>query len=393
MIEEISIENLGVISAAQLSFGSGMNVLTGETGAGKTMVLTSLMLLMGAKATAAKVRHGEERANITGVFRVPAASLACEIVARAGGKVDSDGKDAEIIVSRQVLASGRSRAYLGGVNVPIVTLQEIAAELFTVHGQQDQIRLASKTEHLQALDQYIGLRGMRISQEYLEKWQKCQELSRKLTQEKANVAAIAAERLALEALIKRVDAVDPKLGEDDELRAQAMRLDNIEALRSALAQSVQLLEGDEYQPGAVNMIDTAQRELSQTHDPDLESSAKTLAESTTIISQVLSDLVTALENLDADPEQLNAIHQRRADLTALTRELGMDIPTILAKREDANNRLQEITDPDTYLAQLSASLAKAEAECAEMAAKITAFRKKGQQNLRKMFPVSSIGLQ
>ncbi|XCB30161.1 DNA repair protein RecN [Arcanobacterium hippocoleae] len=381
MIEEISIQNLGVISAAQINFQQGMNALTGETGAGKTMALTSLMLLMGAKAAAAKVRHGEDRATVTGVFSVPADSPAVKIVETAGGKIDTDDSRAEIIVSRQVLASGRSRAFLGGVNVPVSALREIAAELFTVHGQQDQIRLVSKSEHRQALDEFANLQKTQAFHEYYAKWIEYRELSNKLETERENAAAIGTERLALEALVKRVESVAPQPGEDDELRAQAVRLDNVEVLREALARSVQLLEGDEYQPGALSMIDTAERELVQSHDKDLAKYAQTLGDGAALISDVLNNLASTLQNLDADPARLAAIHERRAELTALTRELGMDIPTILARHEAAQTRLQEIANPEKYLAELTQKLQRTEAKLKIYAAKLTAVRRKAAKQL------------
>ena len=381
MIEEITIDNLGVISHAHLNFGAGMNALTGETGAGKTMALTSLLLLMGAKASASQVRHGESRATITGVFSVPLISPAVAIVEEAGGSVDREADQAEIIVSRQVLTSGRSRAYLGGVNVPAAVLREIAAELFTVHGQQDQIRLASKSQHLQALDAFAQLRETDLFRQYREKWQEYQKLTEKLAVEQENVAAIATERLALEALVQRVGAVEPQIGEDDELRMQATRLDNIEVLREALAHSLQLLDGDEYQPGALSMIDTAQRELIQTDDPDLAKYAQTLSEGTGIIADVFTDLSVSLHQLDADPAQLDQIHQRRAELSALIRELGMDIPTMLQRREAAQKRLLEIADPEKYLAQLSEKIRISETELSDLATKLSALRKKSARRL------------
>lgn len=381
MIEEISIRNLGVISDAKITFGSRMNALTGETGAGKTMALTSLLLLMGAKATATQVRHGEDTASITGIFSVPENSNILKIVEDAGGVVDYAGEEAEIIVSRQVLSSGRSRAYIGGVNVPVAALRKIASELFTVHGQQDQLRLSSKTEHLKALDDFANLREQKIFHDYLSKWQEWSEIKRKFASESENVAGIATERLALEALISRVENVSPYVGEDDELRAQANRLANVEILRSALAQSVQLLEGDEYQAGALNLIETACSELKQTHDTDYEKYAQTLHDSASIISDVLTDISRQLNSLDADPERLAEIHERRAEINTLIRELGMDLPTMLERAEEAKKRLQEIVDPDSYLQELANNLAIVEKELSAIAAKVSALRKKAAKHL------------
>ena len=158
MIEEISIRNLGVIASSSLYFHPRMTVITGETGAGKTMALTSLQLLMGAKANASLVREGAEKATVEGIFQIPADSEVCAAAEDSGGSVDLCRDEATLVVLRQVSQTGRSRARVGGAGVPAAVLKEIAGRLFTVHGQADQLRLGNKSDQLRALDGYARIR-------------------------------------------------------------------------------------------------------------------------------------------------------------------------------------------------------------------------------------------
>ncbi len=156
MIEQVRISNLGVIEEAELDLGLGLTALTGETGAGKTMAVTSLQLLLGAKADSAKVRRGAKSAIVEGLFAVSADSPLLERVTEAGGSYEIDDDVAAVLIARHVPASGRSRAFIGGRSVPTSVLADIAADLVTVHGQSDQLRLASAAQQRSALDRFGG---------------------------------------------------------------------------------------------------------------------------------------------------------------------------------------------------------------------------------------------
>ena len=221
MIESLHIEDLGVIEEADLVLSPGLTALTGETGAGKTMVLTSLGLLLGQRAESTIVRAGAERALVEGVFTLDGDSPAIRRAAEAGAELEDD----ELIVSRTVPASGRSRAHLGGRAVPSAVLSEVGAHLVSVHGQGEQFRLRSTSAQRRALDCLGGREHYRARQaaaEALEEW-------------RTGARARRAEATRLRSRLAAVERLDPGPGEDARLAAEAARLERAEDLRRAAA--------------------------------------------------------------------------------------------------------------------------------------------------------------
>ncbi|WP_216386773.1 DNA repair protein RecN [Arcanobacterium phocae] len=358
MIEELQIRDLGVIEHANVELGTGLNALTGETGAGKTMALTSLMMLMGNKIDSAKVRVGAEAAVVEGTFVVDINSPAVDIVRNAGGDVDTDDNRAIIYISRHLPASGRTRAYVGGHSVPLAVLKELSEYLVTIHGQTDQLRLKSPKAQRHALDSFGGDEIAQLAAQYHDQWQKYQNLVTEREEFAAKVAQAGTERLALEALISRVDAVNPQQGEEDELKARAMLLENIEDVRNALAEASEALGSEEN--GALKQLDRAANALARiaANDPRVAQLVSVLHEVSAQASDVSNEVGGQLSSLDADPAQLNNIHERRAQLKTLQRDLGMDIGEILARRAAADERLAAIANPQESLDALTAQVAQ-----------------------------------
>ncbi|MFC5370206.1 DNA repair protein RecN [Arcanobacterium bovis] len=383
MIEELNIRDLGVIEEAHLFLGAGMTAVTGETGAGKTMALTSLDLLMGGKADANKVRLGAERAVVEGVFRVNSDSPVIAMVEDAGGHVESDDDGASVIVSRHVLSKGRSRAFIGGASVPVSTLVNIAQHLVTVHGQADQLRLASPIQHRAALDQYANISGSDLEQTYAKQWATYQKLLKDVEHAKERAESAGTERLALEALIKRIDATEPEIGEDDALKNELLRLENVESLRQAIAHSLWALSGDESQQGALNLLDSSAHILGKSDDSELQNLAQALSHSSEIASEVVNQLGMIVETIDVDPERLNEIHERRAQLRAIQRELSMDIPTLLQRREDARIQLNELADPQAHIEQLERDCSASYSELMSLALQVSEQRIAAAKRLEK----------
>lgn len=383
MIDELRIRNLGVIEAAELSLDTGMTAITGETGAGKTMALTSLALLMGAKADSAKVRAGADMATVEGTFLVAADSPVIEIVQNAGGAVDETDDGVAIVVARHVPKTGRSRAYAGGQSVPQATLQQMADHLVTVHGQSDQLRLKSPSRQREALDRFGGEALARAREDYAQAWDVFIAATQELEDFEKQAKQAGTERLALEALVTRVDAVKPVDGEEDELRAQALRLDNVEALRAAMASARGSLDHGE--ASALTQLDSAYRELEKasTADPNLGVLAAQLKEVALVTSDIANQVGELLGDLDADPERLNAIHERRAQLTALQRELGMDIPEIIKRRAQADARLASISDPAAHMDKLRTQVADAKTHLLDVGTTLSKHRAAVGQRLSK----------
>ncbi|WP_124054746.1 DNA repair protein RecN [Arcanobacterium ihumii] len=383
MIEELNIRDLGVIEEAHLLLDSGMTAITGETGAGKTMALTSLHLLMGGKADATKVRAGSEKAIVEGVFRVNRQSPAVSIIEEAGGEVETDGDTVSIIVSRHVHSKGRSRAFAGGASVPVTILQELAEYLVTVHGQSDQLRLALPVQHRIALDEFSGITGSALENDYNELWTEYIKINQELDEFRERAQEAGTERLALEALIHRIDATKPEIGEDEALRSESIRLENIEDLRLAISQTLFSLAGDETQKGALEHIDSSIHCLEKTDDEELIKLAQSLATASSITSEVVNQLGLLGESVDADPDRLNQIHERRAELRAIQRELSMDITTMLRRREEADVQLAQLQDPQAQIEQLETDLRNIRNKLENCASKISELRKQSATRLEK----------
>ena len=233
MLSEIRIESLGAISVATAEFDSGLTVLTGETGTGKTMVVTGLHLLGGARADANRVRSGAERAVVEGRFTTAdlddkAAALLDELLDGSGAERDEDGS---IIALRSVSREGPSRAYLGGRSVPAKSLSGFTAELLTLHGQNDQLRLMRPDEQRGALDRFAGVDAR------LEKYRKLRDAwqtARRDFVDRSNRAReLAQEADRLKFALNEIDTVDPAPGEDDALVGDIRRLSELDALREA----------------------------------------------------------------------------------------------------------------------------------------------------------------
>jgi DNA repair protein RecN (Recombination protein N) len=255
VLHELSIENLGVIESARVDLRTGLTCVTGETGAGKTMVLTGIGLILGAKADAGAVREGAAEAVATAVLDVPAG--AARLASDAGAAIDDDGT---IVVARSVGASTRSRATLGGRTVPQAVLAELTEHAVTVHGQSDQVRLRTAARQRATLDAFAGAAHAAVLAEYREAWSTWADARAALAELETGAATKRAELDALRADLKAIDAVDPRPGEDDELSARISVLENSAEVREAASAARVILAGDE-DITAVGVLDAAARAL------------------------------------------------------------------------------------------------------------------------------------
>ncbi|MDD9207699.1 DNA repair protein RecN [Georgenia sp. 10Sc9-8] len=363
MIDEVRIENLGVISSAVLRLAPTFTVISGETGAGKTMVLTSLDLLLGGRPDPVLVRTGSERAVVEGSFTVPEGSPVHRIADEAGAVID----DGELIVARSVPAQGRSRSHMGGRTVPQSLLGQVGEHLVTVHGQSDQQRLRSPAHQRAALDAYGGPEHAELLRAYRSAWTEALDRRRRLAEWEETAQTREQEIALLQTGLDQVEALDPQPGEDRALREEAERLGNVEELRTAAGRAHQALSGAgdagavEGQD-AVSLVEDARRGLEQGagHDAALEGWAGRLGEASYLLSDVATELAAYLASLEADPARLQVVHERRAALGELTRRHGPDVDAVLAWAEHARARLAYLDGPEDTGARLREELAEAE---------------------------------
>ncbi|MDN6565492.1 MAG: DNA repair protein RecN [Actinomyces sp.] len=359
MIESLRIRSLGVIEAADLEFGRGLTVLTGETGAGKTMVLTSLQLLLGGRADPAIVRTGAERAEVDGVFEIGEGAAAT-----AAEDLGVDVEDGELIVSRTVARRARSRARLGGRPVPVSTLADLGGELVTIHGQSDQMRLRHASAQREVLDAYGDSAHASLVEDYHRCWNAAVQARRRRDEGRESAHAREAEIRSLEQATRAIAELDIREGEDDDLRAETERLTNVEDLREAVGRARAALHGSEDAVGALDLVRASQDALRDgaAFDRDLEAQVRRLSSCLLELDSLADDLSAYQSGLSTDPQRLAQGHERRAALRELLGGRAADATGLLAWQERALARLAELTAPATDPEVLERQLLDAQAE-------------------------------
>lgn len=376
MLVELRIRGLGAIDEATLELGAGFTAVTGETGAGKTMLLTGLGLLLGGRSDAGLVRAGHERTEVEGRFRVSPTGPVAAIVEDSGGQLDGD----ELVVVRTISADGRSRAYVGGRSVPAAVLTTLAEELITVHGQADQRGLLRPGIQRGVLDRYAGAEADAALAAYRSAFAELAAVRAELDEVTSHRRERMLEADALRHGVADIDAVEPLDGEDATLAVEAARLGHAEALRTAASGARRALHGE--QDGAVESTDalglvaSARRELEAVagHDPVLDALAARLAEASYQLSDIASEVAGYLDQLEADPARLEVVQERIAKLSGLTRRYGSDIQAVLAWADQARTRLATLGDDDGLITALGERRDAALRRLTESAAQLSKLR-------------------
>lgn len=375
VIEEMRLRDLGVIAEATLPIGPGFTAITGETGAGKTMVVTGLGLLLGQRADSGAVRAGASQASVDGIWIVPEQGTVADRVREAGGDLEPIGNGmAELVVGRSISSEGRGRASVGGRAAPAGVLADLADELVVVHGQSDQLRLRTAAAQRDALDRFGGMPLHSALAGYRDAYQRWRELDQTLTSLVAEQDARALEAEHLRAQLAEIEQLEPQPGEDVELAVRAERLGNAEELRLAAATSYGLLSGDGDQPDASALLAEARRALERAHDPVLEEVSAQLADLGYRTADVAASLSTFLADLDeSGPHELAAVEERRAALGALIRTHGT-LDAAVELLESGSARLAELDDDGDRVERLTVEREAAASALDESAATLTAAR-------------------
>lgn len=383
MIETISIENLGVIAQAELPLGPGLTVLTGETGAGKTMVLTSLKLLLGSKADPAIVRAGTQRCVVEGAFALEEDAKCIQIAQEAGCEIEDD----LLLASRVVPATGRSRAHLGGRAVPASVLGQVGSRLVSIHGQADQLRLRTAAAQRRALDAVGGSEHEQLCRQYSSCYRAWNQARQDLETWREQALAREGEIAGLRHALEQLEALDPKPGEDQALAEEASRLENLDLLRSGAAQAANAISGDELNDDVANVIalvSVARRSLENAadHDSRLASLMPRLNEVAALTSDLAMELTDYLADLDADPDRLAWVHERREQLRRGCLEIGglgqvfANVDELLAFGQHCAARLAQLDGPLDREAELAAEVERTGKELKTVAKRLSQARTK-----------------
>ncbi|MGV9307432.1 DNA repair protein RecN [Nonomuraea sp. NPDC003727] len=376
-VEEVRIQGLGVIDEAVLELSPGFNVVTGETGAGKTMVVTGLGLLFGGRADPSRVRPGADKAMVEGTLVVETGGRVAQQVEDVGGEVE----DGELIISRTVSAEGRSRAWLGGRTVPVGTLTYLADDLVAVHGQMDQQRLLQPGRQRAALDRYAGDDLVKPLRAYSQAYKRHKQVAALLEELTTKARERAQEADLLRFGLEEIEKVDPKEGEDVELRAEEERLSHADALRGAATTAHTALLGDPMDPSGgardvISLLGEARSavEAVRDYDAQLAGVADRLAEAGYLISDVATDLAAYAESIEADPARLAVVQERRAALGALIRKYAEDSAGVLAWAQASAGRLTELEGDDDRIEELTKEYEELTKRLTELAAELTRVR-------------------
>ena len=383
MIETISIENLGVIAQAELPLGPGLTALTGETGAGKTMVLTSLKLLLGSKADPAIVRAGTQRCVVEGAFALEEDAKCIQIAQEAGCEIEDD----LLLASRVVPATGRSRAHLGGRAVPASVLGQVGSRLVSIHGQADQLRLRTAAAQRRALDAVGGSEHEQLCRQYSSCYRAWNQARQDLENWREQALAREGEIAGLRHALEQLEALDPKPGEDQALAEEASRLENLDLLRSGAAEAASAISGDELNDDVANVIalvSVARRALENAadHDPRLAALMPRLNEVAALTSDLAMELADCLSHLDADPDRLAWVHERREQLRRGCLEIGglgqvfANVDELLAFGQQAAARLAQLDGPLDRETELAAEVERTGKELKTVAKHLSQARTK-----------------
>lgn len=387
MLHELHIRNLGVIEEATAEFSTGLSVVTGETGAGKTMVVSSLRLLSGHRADASRVRNGADRASVEGIFSADSAAVD-ELVEQVGGYVD----DGEVIASRTVNATGRSRAHLAGKTVAAGVLGEFAGHVITIHGQNDQLRLLDPVRQLGALDDYAGL-GEKVAT-YQARRAEWLRLDKDLRRRMEARRDLALESETLQRAVEAIDEIDPQPGEDVEVKAQIKRLQAADDIRAGLQRAqaaldgMEGLSGDDFgdSEGASALVGQATNELTNLTDTEAEGGnlsdlADRLGEVSVLLADISSEIGQVLLDVP-DPDELDGLLQRQTQLREL-RKYAVDVDGALAWRDQARERLESMDVSDEALQKLQDDVAAARDAARAVAEELSSARVRASKKFSK----------
>ncbi|MGH8903104.1 MAG: DNA repair protein RecN [Egibacteraceae bacterium] len=370
MLEELLIRDVGVIEEVTLRLAPGLNVLTGETGAGKTIVVSALELLLGARADADRVRAGAQAALVEGRFH-PVPAGACEWLV--------DG-DEELVVSRELVPGGRSRARLGGRLAPVSALADVVGVAVEVHGQTDSTRLLDPAKQRELLDRVTesSLAGtIERYQDVYRRWRAAAEELASFCGE-ARDRAREVDRLVFE--LAEIDAVRPVQGEDDALAVELMRLEHAETLADAAAQASAAVGGDGGARDALGGAVAALRAVARL-DPGLDALGERVEGLAAETQDLALELTTYAESVEHDPRQLEALRERRAALAGLMRKYGPDSAAVVAYAEEARVRLATLRAGNDRSAALEAEVSQLEAAVGDAASDLRRARREAGERL------------
>ena len=380
-LEEISIRNLGAIEQSHLELGRGLNVLTGETGAGKTMILTALNLVLGGKSDSSLVRHGADRLMATAHFSLPKSEQS------SFEEIGAEVEDGSVIISRTVGADGKSKALCGGNAVPAGTLAELTSSLIEIHGQSANSQIVKTARQRELLDRFGGADIAKSLNGYQEIFHIYGALKERLSALKASASKRDGEIAELQEFVAAWNKLKASRGECAATADEINRLSSVEDLRIASSGALANLDGEE--SGALTSLHSARRflEAAKGKDSKLEEIADRIAESLFILDDASTDLASYATSLEADPDRLNVLQERKAELNSfLKRWAGAGEPDeelilLAAKAKSAKEAIADLQGGDERTAEIETELLASKKNLLDSAKKLSTARNKAAATL------------
>ncbi len=382
MLAELRISGSAIVEDIEIELGSGLTVITGETGTGKTTLLTALALLMGGKPEGPGTAVRQDRMTVEGVWTdIP--PVVVERIRDAGGDLD----DGQLVLRRTISADGRTRAFAGGASVPAAVLAEVGEMLTAIHGQADQLLLRRPAMQRDLVDAFAGAEHLSRVAEHGQVWKSLQQASAELRALELDTHAHERAREAAQADLEAIDAIDPVAGEDHQLRQEASRLEALEDTVTEVAQAALALDGDPDtgQPGVNELLTRAIGDVrvASQNEAALSEVVQQLMQANTLINDAQVRLAQHANDLDAEPGRLDAIQQRRALLTDLMRRFATDgegLDGVLRHRERAR-ALMETPSQEERCERLAQQIQQLQAQVHELAASLSQTRRQAADTL------------
>jgi DNA repair protein RecN (Recombination protein N) len=380
LLSEISIKNFAIIEALSLSFNKGLTVLTGETGAGKSIIIDAIHLLIGGRGSSEFVRHGEEKAEIEGLFNLDHDRHPCYQKAQEFGIEIEEGM---VILRRDISRSGKSVCRVNGKLVTISTLREIGSTLVDIHGQHEHQELMDDTHHLSLLDQF-GFKEISVSlSEYQTVFHRYEQTQGKLKALSENEQQTAHRLDLIQFQLGEIQKANLKLNEDDELLEEKRKLNNFERIFEAVQSSYTALQGEQKGLDWVSLV-MGHLEAAAALDDAYKNTYEAVANSYYLLEEAASSLRNEMDQLEYDPHRLNEIEDRLTEINHLKRKYGSTIEEILEYASKIEEEIETLQNKETYIDQLEKELSSLRKDLSLEANQLTDIRKKWAEKLTKL---------
>ena len=383
MLQELAIHDFAIIEQLSVDFSTGMTVLTGETGAGKSIIIDAVGILVGGRGSADFIRTGTKKATVEGMFSIPAGALTQNLLQHYG--VGSDDDQDTVVLQRELLTSGRNVCRINGHLVNTSTLKAVGETLVDIHGQNEHQELMHPEKHLSLLDQYAADQIKPLLAAYQQRYADWKDLAGRVKERVANEREWAQRLDMLQYQAKEINDAHLQPTEEDDLTSERDRLNHFQQIQDALQTGYGVLNGDDDEVGVIDRLAEAMAALQNiAHlDADYENMAESLGNAYYALQDVGSDLSHQMDGLEYDPARLEQVEDRLATITQLEHKYGATVPDVIAFGQKVNDELDEMNDTQGSSDELKVKLAKAQTEALAAAKKLSATRVAAAKQLSK----------